>query len=169
MAVQRPRAHTGGGPGGMSLTVLGGIALRRLSLQLQEAGRTDLMDELRDGVNKAVLPLGDSIVVGVPEYMPSGYAPVLAKSLEFRMTQRRGAASFVVSMSMIGKGSKKRREIRALDRGVVRHPVFGRYHRAWVAQKIRPGFWSAPVKKGKDGAVRRAVQVMQDVAKKAAG
>ncbi len=186
MAVQHSRRRTVGATNGVSLTVLGGLALRRLNVQLKAAGRTDLMDELRAGVNKAVQPVRKDIVDDVPQYMPSGYAPVLSKSLRFRTTQRRGASSFTVSMSTVGEGSRTRRDIRSLDKGILRHPTFGRHHyrkwryvgnekvripgrgqpidAPWVSQRIKPRFWTDPAERGKDAAIKRAAEAMRAVA-----
>jgi hypothetical protein len=56
-----------------------------------------------------------------------------------------------------------------LDRGRLRHPVFGRMNSSWVSQRIKPGFFSDPahrvIREVQDG----MVQVMDRVAAKIGG
>lgn len=90
--------------------------------------------------------------------MPSGYAPVLARSLRFRTQVRASHSTARVLFRVYGDGRREQRDVAALNKGTLRHPVFGRTrplkrhakHRAtskanpWVPQKVRKGFVDRP-------------------------
>lgn len=151
----------------MDLRVQGAQQFRDLALRCKAADKA-LMTELRKGVGKAVRPLGEQIRAEVPAAMPSGYAPVLSRSLRHRVSTRTGVANFGVSLTTFAEGKSDRRRVVAMDRGSLRHPLFGNRNR-WYATRVRPGFWSRPVEDGKDDAVRGAVKAMDQVAAKIAG
>ncbi len=51
----------------------------------------------------------------------------------------------MVGVYVVGSQSKqgKKRDLEAINRGVVRHPTFGR--KPWQAQKVTPGFFDKPL------------------------
>lgn len=82
---------------------------------------------------------------------------------------------FSTSLRMSGRNpgvsiraARKGHDYRAIDRGRLRHPVFGN-RQVWVTQLIKPGFFTERMKKeAKSMQVRREIiTVVDDVARKA--
>lgn len=140
MVVRRPPRRRGTGSSGLlSVAVGGSRQLNEAATQLRDAGRSDLLRELRQELRKPPKQLNEAVLKGIPKYMPSGYQRTLATSLVFKTSVRTKASSAGVSVSM-----SSRRDLRALERGRLRHPVFGRVDDSWVNQSIPEGFFSKP-------------------------
>jgi hypothetical protein len=168
----------------MRVETEGADKLRRLARQLREAGDKSLQRELRAGLTRAMQPLRGELVSAVGAYLPGGYAPLVAASLTVRgaATSGRGARIRVVTA---GKGRKAKRDIQALNAGVLRHPVFGRYRfvkrsrasahrdvrsaRPWAVQRVRPGFFDDQAAKRHADLVRECESVIDQVARKIEG
>jgi hypothetical protein len=93
--------------------------------------------------------------------MPSGYAPTLARSLKHRRTTRSGAREATVRLATYGDGKVERRDLPALNKGSLRHPVFGR-RRKWTTTKVRAGFHDRAVEKAGPGAEKALLRVVDD-------
>lgn len=129
------------GGGLVGVDVSGGAAkLAALGKQLKGPAGKELRKELRIGLNRATKPLKEDVKKGIPLYMPSGYGPVLQKAFRAR-TEVRQSQNARVTITATAKGRRRNRDVRALNKGILRHPVFdNRDH--WVMQKIKRGFWS---------------------------
>lgn len=127
----------------LSVRVDGGRDLTSVRRNLRMLGDRGLSRQLSAGLQRAAKPFAPAVRAEVPKAMPSGYAPTLSKSLRFRISssERRGAASVVIRV--YGDGKAEKRDVPALNRGVLRHPVYGRRSN-WVAQKVRSGFVDRP-------------------------
>lgn len=145
----------------VSVEVVGRRRLAEVAKALKGVGGKELKAELRKGLRNAAKPLGGKAKAGLGQYMPSGYTPVLKRA--FRVTVRIGLSGNP-SVTLVGKakGRRKMREIKALDAGVLRHPVFGN-RQVWVAQKIQPGFWSDPMRAGGPEVREQILGVIADV------
>lgn len=130
---------------GFDVQMSGGAELYRLRTQLRKMGDTGLGKQIDRGMKRAVKPLGPEIVAEVPKAMPSGYAPLLSKSMRFRLSSRTKRQSTTLTYKVFGDGKKERRDVPVLNRGRLRHPVFGKRRKAWVDQKVRSGFVDRPV------------------------
>jgi hypothetical protein len=120
----------------------------------------ELRKEVRAGLRQAVDPLSDAIRDGIPQYMPrrGGYAALLGGALSLRTT---------VTGSGVRITGTSSHDIRARQRGSLRHPVYG--HDRWVNQAVRPGFFTEPPKDHM-GEVRDAmIPVLDAFARKIAG
>lgn len=158
----------------LEIHISGARELIALGRRLQGMDK-DLDRELRRGLRRAAEPLQASVREEAARVMPSGYAPVLLGSLRMR-TQVVSLTFPTVRIIAVAGGQKMRRDLRALNRGVLRHPVFGRFRvshkqrrfieNPWVAQAIRPGFWTRPMNAGESAVRRELVKVMSDVADK---
>ena len=154
----------------LNIELTGGKQLYELGRRLKTAPRR-VQDASRRELRRAVEPLQDAIRAEVEPTMPKGYEPVLLSSLKFKVQINARYFSSVTLTTTAG-GKAKKREIRALDKGLLRHPVYGRFrvsHRTrsfipnpWVAQKVRPGFWSRPVREAAPRIRRELVRVIAD-------
>ncbi|MGC5330996.1 hypothetical protein [Micromonospora sp. DT62] len=129
---------------GFSVQVSGGAELYRLRGQLKQLGDTGLGKHMDRAFKAAVKPLGPAIREEAGQALPSGYAPVLSKSLRFRLASKTKRQSTEVSYRVFGDGKRERRDVPSLNRGKLRHPVYGKRRKAWVEQKVRPGFVDRP-------------------------
>lgn len=143
---------------GLSVSLQGADKLDALGERLRRAGRTDLLAELKREMRKPPKRLEAAVRAEVAPRMPAGYERPLGSSLRFRTSFPRGA-TVGVSVTMDGRG----RAVRALDAGILKHPVFGRRRRTtrgrvfnnpWVTQRIQPGFFTQPA--------RRVLRQVQD-------
>lgn len=160
--------------------VSGGAQLRALGANLHEAGDKGLVRELRRGAEQGVKPLSQAIASGSPEYIPHGYEQTFAAALAFSTSVRTRGKSAAVEHVTKGKGRVRPRQIRAINEGWLRHPVFGRVRRLvrhwihkattkvnpWVRQTIRRGFWDDPVEANEKHLKDEMQAVMRRVADK---
>lgn len=142
----------------VEVTVLGEEQLRRLAAKLREADR-DFDRELVNGIRRAVSPIGRAIKAGIPSYMPSGYAPILAASARVSVSVRRtrlpGVRVVVKAM-----GNPRERDVASLDVGALRHPLFGNRHH-WYLQKVRAGFATDEFNRQRGPAVEQMRRVVE--------
>lgn len=118
----------------------GAVGLRELELRFKTAGSTidaEVAKELRTEVVPKLEPIfAGEALTHMPKRM--GYAALLARSIELRTSVR---AKVGMTVHVGAKGKKEGRDVPALNRGVLRHPLFGnRSH--WYAQRrgVRKGF-----------------------------
>jgi hypothetical protein len=149
----------------LSVSLAGSDQLGELAGRLREAGRRDLRRELDRELRKQPRRLENAVRAAIPPHIPVGYERAVGTSLRFRTTVRtRGSAGAGVRVT-VASG----RQIRDLDRGRLRHPVFGRQESPWVTQRIKPGFFTNPaqrvIREVQDG----MLQVIQRIAAKIGG
>lgn len=140
----------------MSVSMAGAQKLDALATRMRDAGRKDLEKELRAELRKPPKRLERAVKIAVPNHMPLRYAAVLARSLRFSTRVVRGAV-LGVRVTMHGRGGGGGdRDVRRLNEGELRHPVFGRRRRTtrgrtfenpWVSQRILPGFFTRPAER----------------------
>ena len=114
-----------------------------LSKALKAAGQKELRKELNAELKKAGKPLIAVTRAAAFSQLPAsgGLAAMVAKEPQ-RIQVRTGQATAGMRV-VVGK---RRGGARGANRGVIRHPVFGRSDRtrdqwAWVDQKVEPGWF----------------------------
>jgi hypothetical protein len=137
--------------------------LRKLSAHIRAEGAKGLGKELAKALEKALDPLEKEIAAEAERSMPSGYGPTLARSIRHRRTRRASAREASVRLATHAVGKRERRDLPALNIGVLRHPVFGR-RKTWVAQQIRPAFYTRALDNAADLAERQVLVVLADLA-----
>lgn len=121
----------------VDVEIRGAAELRAAARDLREAER-----ELKARMDRSLRTIGKRFereIRGAAKRLPSGYAPVMAGDVRVSTSLRNGGMSLRVWAP--GKGDQ--RDVRAIDEGRLRHPVFGHRTR-WVAQRVRPGFVEEP-------------------------
>jgi hypothetical protein len=129
----------------VTLTVVGDRKLDQVAARLHREARRfqrRVSSATRSAVERSYRP----VLVGmVPAFMPTGYAPVLAADLKVSTTVRFAGANPGVTVQVSAPTRGKGREVEALERGTLRHPLFGqRGH--WYGQRVRRGFASVPLR-----------------------
>lgn len=146
--------------------------LERVSAALKvHANGKMLRSDMRKGITKAVKPLKKNAKQNARQILPSSGGlnrRVARTTLQHRV---RGSGGARVGVHVRAKPSHKTlRDPLRVDRGMVRHPVFGQaVSRAdWQLQKVPPGWFRTPMKKGGPVIRQELVDVMQGIAKQIA-
>ncbi|MDG4796217.1 hypothetical protein [Micromonospora sp. WMMD1082] len=144
---------------GFSVQVSGGRDLTAVRRQLRVAGDRRLSQQMSRALSRAAKPLKPAVQASAVRLLPSGYGPLMSKSLRLRTQarERRGAAT--VSIRVHAAGKVENRDVARINAGTLRHPVFGKRRKAWIAQRVRRGFVDRPV----DGMTPDVVREMHAV------
>jgi hypothetical protein len=131
--------------------------LAEVARNLRQAGDTELLAELKDGINEAVADVPREIIDRLPEYLPNRYAAVLSRDISIRITNRSRSGGQTVRIYAPERGSRtvERRRLLRLNRGTLAHPLFGN-RRHWYDQAVKPFFFDEPIEE-------RAPQIRQDI------
>lgn len=148
----------------VEIRVRGAHEFAALSRRLKVAGRMDLRRELFRAANSATKPARREVQQDLPKYMPNRYARVLRRDLALRTSPRTGRDPGVVIRA---RGRRRRRMVAALERGELRHPLFGDRDQ-WYLQPIVPGFFTRPLHEKAPDAVREISRAMDRVANRIA-
>jgi hypothetical protein len=124
-----------------------------------------LKRETYAALNRTVKPLTQAVKDDTGRYLPGAYAAVVSASLRIR-AQRRGGRDPSLSLKATAKTKDgKAREVAALERGKLRHPLWGN-RRHWFNQAVRPGFWTEPLKDKAPAVRAQLVKVLDELAAK---
>lgn len=121
----------------VDLTIQGADKLEHLAYKLKETGNKEMRRELFRAVNRATKPMRDAARHAARENLPrrGGLNEWVAAS-KFSTSTRTGR-----DVRVAVKGNKSGHDLRALDRGRLRHPLFGN-RSAWFTQEIRAGWFT---------------------------
>jgi hypothetical protein len=165
----------------LEVRVSGTVRLHQLAARMRAEGRKDLLREMGDALTQAAEPLKDRIRIEASEVMPAegGYKEEFNKSLKFRVQRRGASAASDVTLTTYATGTSERRDIRALNKGVLRHPVYGRsragkrkgerHTNPWAVTSIRDKFWDRGTKNAADEAEKRMLKVVEQFSEKLLG
>lgn len=134
-----------------------------LARALKTYGDKGLRSEFYAGINSSTKPLIADVRTSAINRLPSkgGLGPRVAKS---KITTKRRMSGKAAGVRISGASTY---DLRSIDRGRVRHPVFG--HPPWVNQKVKPGFWTEPLQAGAPQVRRALEKVLNDIARKLGG
>lgn len=153
----------------LDVEIVGAAELKRIATQIKAAGDKGLGRELGRALKKAAAPVERSIreeYQGLPK--KGGYAGLFSKSLRFRTTLRTAQRSASFRLLTFADGTHERRDINKLERGELRHPVYGRSRAGrkgerlanpWAVTSVRGDFH----KRGTDHAADEAEKNMGEV------
>jgi len=113
------------------------------ALKMQGEAGKGLRKEMLRTIQTTTKPLREGLKGSARSTLPKrgGLAATVAGSGISTRTRTTGSK---VGVRIVATGGKKVRDIRATDRGRLRHPVFGN-PTTWVDQAITPGWWSKPL------------------------
>lgn len=121
--------------------IRGSEELRRVAAELKDIGDGQLRRDLLRGIRDATKPGIEAVRQSAREKLPKrgGLADRVASQ---GYAVRTSAAGRSAKVSVVGKGMKG---LGRIDRGQVRHPVFG--GDTWVTQNVPPGFFTEPLER----------------------
>ncbi|WP_020525832.1 hypothetical protein [Catelliglobosispora koreensis] len=158
----------------LAVGIRGERGLFDMAKALREAGEKDLAAELSRGIRKAATSVEREVRRSTDTYMPKGFEKTFASSLRSKV-QVRLSRDRRISIEFIGLGKARERDLASMERGRLRHPVYGRYRRLsdgtrmtnpWVTQQIRPGWASEPARRAAPKAAKDIGDAMGKVAAK---
>ena len=129
-------------------------------LNAQGSQGRGLWRELNTQLKSAAQPMTDVVLRHLSDYLPDQYAKVVRSSMTVRVSRSTKGAGAGLKLIGTAKGIKKKRHLRVINDGTLRHPVYGNPNK-WVDQRVRPGFWSQPLDANREipaTHIRRAVQ-----------
>jgi hypothetical protein len=124
-----------------SLKIEGADQLQALAKALKDAGAKGLRKELMRSAQRATKPVKREVPASARRYLPrqGGLGVWVAGAKLKTKTRTAGRNVGVVITGTAGRRMSPSSDLRAINRGRVRHPTYG--HRPWVNQQVRPGFW----------------------------
>ncbi len=155
---------------GLEVRIDGAASFKKLAAQMRAEGDKDLSRQMGKALAKAAEPVKASIRAEAEKVMPSqgGYRELLTGSLKHRLSRRTGGQRAQLIVTTYAEGQKEKRDVVALNRGNLRHPVFGRSRggrrgerlaNPWAVTRIRSGFHD----RGTDNAMDQAQEALLDV------
>lgn len=108
----------------MLQTDVGGRVQLRKVQGLLAGSDKQLQTALAKNTREAVAPIKREIPAEAQVRMPTRYGTVLAKAVKVSARVTAGTTIKAV-VKIAAKGKKEPRDIKALDKGVLRHPLFG--------------------------------------------
>lgn len=143
--------------------------MRAVSRLVREAGDKELKKALTRGTGAAVEPAKDAVRSSARAELPHrGGLAVRVAGAKFRVQRLTGAApGIVLSMSVAKESGGGKMDLKRMNAGSLRHPVFDQRHvrhRTWVLQRIPDGWFTRPLEALKPQIAREVAAVVQGVA-----
>jgi hypothetical protein len=158
----------------MEFHIDGRARLHEVAKAIRATGDKGLGREMGKALAATTTPLREAIDAEAARVMPvgGGYQAVLSRSLRHKTSQRTGSRSATIRLITYADGTGERRDVEALEKGVLRHPVFGRSRNTragrvpnpWAITKIRSGFHQRGTANAGDEAQKRLLVVLDDFA-----
>lgn len=127
----------------MASRVTGQASARALSARLDVAPKV-LDANTKKALQRSAPKIVRKVDASVGKRLPhrGGYAETMLKSLRYE-ARIKGKG---MTLSVWADGKISRRDLPAVNRGVIRHPVFGRRKDKWEVTRIRPGAVTDPLR-----------------------
>lgn len=126
----------------VEVTVRGGDEIAHVARLLRSIDDKELRKDFHAALNRATKPLKAAAQNNAAATLPSrGGLAALVASGSWRTSAKTGRDAGV-RIAVKGKA-----DLDALDRGTLRHPVFGN-RGTWVTQQVTPGWFSKPMEAG---------------------
>lgn len=141
----------------LSVTVRGKGQLTRLIRNVEFAQTTDVERQLHRAMRQSARPLEVGVKADIPLRIPrrGGYAATIRSTILLSHKTRGFTMGAGLDITCRAKGRKRFRDVRALEHGRLRHPVFGN-RSIWVLQHIVARFFSGPI-------VRRRGEIADEI------
>jgi hypothetical protein len=168
----------------LEVKITGAATFHQVAARMRAEGRKDLSRDMGAAIARAAEPVKVAITREAEKVMPNegGYRELLTGSLKHRQSRRLAGQQAQVIIATYADGTKERRDIVALNKGNLRHPIFGRSYRykvgaragsirrnGWAVTRIRAGFHDRGVAEAADLAQAQLIKVVEEFAGRLAG
>lgn len=144
----------------VDLRVEGADQLTKLAADLKAVGAKELRRDLLRGIQQATKELKDAAKKAALDNLPKrGGLNEFVASAKFATRVRTSGRSPGVSIV----ASKSGHDLAAMDRGRLRHPVYGN-RRLWVTQTITPGWFTDAMRDAAQPVRAELLNVLDDIA-----
>lgn len=139
--------------------------LEALARRLKEVGDNELRKKLLRDIRAEAKPLTESIKRDIPDYLPhrGGAADAIQSTMKVGVRNRLSGKS--IGIRLQGTGGRRRRNVEAIEKGILRHPVFGK-RGTWANTSIRPGFFTKPIEADAPIVRESLVRVIEEIARR---
>lgn len=146
--------------------------LRALAMAIKKAGDQPLAARMRRGLIAATDGVDAEVKAAFADAMPSGYRDDLTRSMRVRTSVRTGSYDARVSVVVFADGTRERRDVPSLNRGRLRHPVWGRartlksgarQQNPWATTRVPPRAFDKTVDAAHARVVDRMRAVLADI------
>lgn len=143
--------------------VAGADQLERLGARLKDLGDKELRRELFSGITRATKPLKLAAKQSARAKLPKrgGLNELVAS--QAKLSTRTRVTGKTVGVRLVAALGKT--NLRLMDRGELRHPVYGN-RAAWVVQEVEPGWFSDPMHAGEPLVRREVLSALDDLERK---
>jgi hypothetical protein len=160
---------------GLEFRVSGGAKLHVAAQKIKAAGDKPRGQQMSKALRATTKPLEAKIRREAADTMPErgGYSAIFTAALRFVTSIRTGASTASLRLKTFADGKGERRDAPRLDKGELRHPVFGRSRRGrrrgervlnpWATTSVRPGFYTRPSADAGRLAAEQVVKVLDDI------
>lgn len=145
------------------IVVRGAEDIAAVSKALRAMDDKELRREFHRGINRATKPLKEDAKANARATLPrrGGLNNFVAKtSLSTRTRSGQNPGVRIVAQKTKKAGRKS--DVNAIDRGRLRHPVFGN-RKVWVTQTVTPGWFTKPMENGAERVRKELLGVLDDV------
>jgi len=160
----------------LEVVISGQAKLQALAEQIQAEGNKGLGREMTAALRRVSKPIQAEVTEEYSGLPARGeYVNTFTKSMKWRTALRGAARSASFRLLLFGEGEHERRDIKALEAGRLRHPVFGRSRRVrrgarrgsrdknpWAVTSIRGGYFERGTDRAADAVEREMAKVLDE-------
>lgn len=142
------------------------MELRWVALQLEKAHVAGLKKQLAQATRDAFKPLQREIKAEAAKTLPrrGGYAGIMSRAVRVTVSRR----GLDVTARVWARGRGQLRDVRTVNLGRLRHPVWGRRRQPWKTTQVPPGFVTRPWERMKDDIVHGTLDGLEEIARQVA-
>ncbi len=139
-------------------SIKGRVELREVITKLEVTAPAELEKDLLTGTRDAVKGIKADVQAEALAKLPKrhGYAALVSRAIKVssRVT---GGKKVVAAVQVTASGKRENRDLPSLNRGILRHPLFGRRSH-WYVQRVPSGLVDEPIDRARDRVVDNAQQ-----------
>lgn len=146
----------------LDIEIRGAEEFGTLSRRLKAVGDRELRKELYRGLNRAAKPAKAKVKPNVAAEMPKKGGAATFITTDLKVTQSNRGAGRNPGITI---WSKSPHDIRKINKGQLRHPVFGN-RKKWATQSVPAGSFTDPIKEAAPEMRVEMERTIRDVAAK---
>lgn len=130
----------------------------------------DMLKGLKREIARAGKPARPALVTQIEASQPEagGWRRTLIRDLRVRTKVDTGLTTASITIITYAVGRKRRRHLDVINKGRLRHPVWGN-RGTWVTQRVKPEFWDRAMKQVEDQVESAVARVLDDTARQLGG
>lgn len=145
------------------MPIEGGAELREVAVRLRATGMVGLQRRMYRNIRLATAPAAERVRASAMSTLPRGGGlNEWVASAVIRTSVTSGPRTAGVTLRMRKTGH----DMKAIDAGVVRHPVYGNT-KAWAVTDVQPGFFTKPLEAMRPEVTAACVLAMREAAAEA--